>query len=477
MENAESKKIICIDLDYTLISTDILIDQILSFIKSNPFRIFTLLFWLLKSKQYLKEKLLEATEIDIQKLPFRSEVLEFVAKAKQNNSKIVLVTATNQKIAKKINERLGIFDEVFGSLKDRKLKGKNKAKFLEQKFGAQQFDYIGDSISDFPIWKIARNAFLVSNSNFMNFILRRKNNFRGCLLNYKTKFKDFLQLIRIHQWIKNLLVFFPLILAHQFTNFPAIVNSILAFISFSMLASSLYIFNDIVDVDNDRRHPTKKNRPIASGIFSVYTAFFISLSLLIIAFALSLKINSNFTIVCAMYLILSLIYSFWIKKVQVVDIFLLSLFYVVRLYAGSIATEISISNWLLAFSMFFFLSLATFKRMADLKLVNSNATNNGALHPNEDAIQFFQNFGIGSSFASVIVFILYINSEKVLQLYQHPSFLWADAFLLLLWLMLVWNLASKGKIEYDPVLVTVRNPYLILLELIMIVVWAMAIVL
>ncbi|QLH53762.1 MAG: putative membrane protein [Candidatus Kapaibacterium sp.] len=473
MENAEQKNVLCVDLDYTLISTDILAEQVIRFIKKNPLKLFIIFIWLFKSKQNLKKRLYELTKNESSNLPYRKEVLDFLSNAKNNNHKIVLVTASLQPIAERVQSELNLFDEVYGSNNDHNLKGKNKAKFLAQKFGVKNFDYIGDSISDFPIWAVAQKAYLVSNSNLLNFLVKNKKNFAGNLLSQRTKLRDFFKLIRLHQWIKNLLIFLPLLLAHQFENLVAIQNSILAFFAFSFLASSLYIFNDIVDCENDRNHPLKRNRPIAKGLFSLYTGFFIGLSVLITSLLIAFFIGVNFFIVCAFYLVLNIIYSFWVKQIAVVDIFLLSLFYVIRLYAGSEATSIPISNWLLAFSMFFFLSLATFKRYSDLKL--SFTQNNNLNSPySRDSLNFFQTFGISSSFASVIVFILYINSEKVFSLYKHPSFLWLDAFLLLLWMMVIWNLATKSKVEYDPILVSVKNPYLVLLEVIMIVVWLMA---
>lgn len=422
MENAEQKNVLCVDLDYTLISTDILAEQVIKFIKKNPLKLFIIFIWLFKSKQNLKKRLYELTKNESSNLPYRKEVLDFLSNAKNNNHKIVLVTASLQPIAERVQSELNLFDEVYGSNNDHNLKGKNKAKFLAQKFGVKNFDYIGDSISDFPIWAVAQKAYLVSNSNLLNFLVKNKKNFAGNLLSQRTKLRDFFKLIRLHQWIKNLLIFLPLLLAHQFENLVAIQNSILAFFAFSFLASSLYIFNDIVDCENDRNHPLKRNRPIAKGLFFSLHWIFYRLKCayyFIIDSIFSLALT--FFIVCAFYLVLNIIYSFWVKQIAVVDIFLLSLFYVIRLYAGSEATSIPISNWLLAFSMFFFLSLATFKRYSDLKL--SFTQNNNLNSPySRDSLNFFQTFGISSSFASVIVFILYINSEKVFFLVQTSFF-------------------------------------------------------
>ncbi|MCX7909704.1 MAG: UbiA family prenyltransferase [Ignavibacteria bacterium] len=475
MEEKKQTEVVCVDLDYTLISTDLLIEQITSFLKQNPLRIFLILIWLFKSRRFLKKKLSEYVNIDYQNLPYRTETIDYLLEAKRNNNKLLLVTASNQKIADNINNTLQIFDEVYGSNEEILMKGKTKAKFLEEKLGKFNFTYIGDSICDFHIWKISKNAILVSNSRFVQFLLKKQTkNFSGNLLENKTKISNFLKLIRIHQWIKNILIFAPILLAHKFFDFSVWTQSVIAFFAFSLIASSMYILNDIIDIENDRKHPKKKFRPIASGMISFYTAFFISLILLILGFFLSFEINLWFAFVCFLYVLLNFLYSLKIKQLFIFDVFLLSVFYVLRLYAGGLATNIPISNWLLAFSMFFFLSLATLKRFTELK-ISSNAEGNISGRPyNIDFTNFIQTFGISSSFASVIVFILYINSEKVWELYKFPSLLWIDAFLLLLWLMFIWFFAQKGKVDNDPVMEALKNPYLLAIEFIMIVTWLMA---
>lgn len=477
MGKSEESEVICVDLDYTLISTDILIEQIIKFLKRNPFKIFLLVIWFFKSKRYLKKKLFENVKVDYLNLPYREEVINFIKQEKERNKKVVLITATYYEIANQINSQLKIFDEVYGSNENISLKGKNKEKFLVGKFGIGAFSYIGDSISDLPIWRKSRKSYLVSNSRFMNFLLKKRKNFAGNLLPNETKLVDFFKLLRLHQWVKNILIFIPLLLAHEFQNFFAISRSIIAFFSFSLLASALYIMNDIIDIDNDRNHPTKKFRPIASGYFSAYTALFISFITFTSALILGWQVNYTFILILLAYVLINLFYSLWAKQVEILDIFTLSIFYVIRLYAGSVATNIQISNWLLAFSMFFFLSLATLKRFSEIKLSNSSPRESFGRPYSPESSNFFLTFGIASSFASIVVLILYINSEKVLGLYRNPNFLWLDAFLLLLWMSIIWNLANKGKIDYDPVFESLKNPTLVLLELGMIVVWFMALLL
>ncbi len=475
--NQKEAEIICVDLDYTLISTDILVEQIVLYLKKKPTAIFLTPFWLLKSKQYLKEKLSENVQLEYAELPYRDEVLSFLKQEKEKGRRLVLVTASNIQIAQDINNHLKLFDEVYGSDYNFNLKGKNKAKFLERKFGKGNFIYIGDSIADLPIWKIAKKSILVSNSRIINLLLQKRKNFSGNLLNYRTKIEDFSRLIRVHQWIKNLLIFLPLLLAHEFNNISIIGKSILAFISFSFVASSVYIFNDIVDIRNDRNHPSKKHRPIPSGVTSAYTGLFVCFLLLTIGIVVAFSVSNEFTLTCIMYVLLNFVYSFFAKRIPIADIFLLSTFYVLRIIAGSLATGIPVSNWLLAFSIFFFLSLATLKRYVELNLIANSEKNMYGRPYNIDSSNFFQILGINSAFASIIVLILYINSEKVNTLYKSPSLLWFDAFLLLFWLAMLWNYAKNKSIDHDPILVILKNPTFLFTLVLMIIIWISAIIL
>lgn len=473
----KNTNVVCVDLDYTLISADILVEQIVSYLKSKPLAFFQILLWLLKSKQNLKEKLYENVHLEYGELPYREEVLRYLKQEKENGKKLVLVTASSIKIAQNINNHLKLFDEVYGSDSTLNLKGKNKAKFLEQKFGRNQFTYIGDSIVDLPIWKKSKNSILVSNARIMNLILEKQKNFSCNLLSYRTKIEDFFKLVRLHQWVKNLLIFVPLLFAHKFNDVYVIGQSIFAFISFSLVASSVYIFNDLVDIKNDRKHPGKKKRPIASGVISAYTALSIALLIFLLGIVIALSINYKFTLICLIYIFLNLVYSFAAKRIPIVDIFLLSTFYVLRILSGSFATEIPVSNWLLAFSIFFFLSLATLKRYVELNL-SSNSEKNIYGRPYDiNYLNLFQVLGINSAFASAIVLILYINSEKVYTLYKSPSLLWFDAFLLLFWLTLLWNHSKSKDIDYDPVLVVLKNPIFLLVSILMVVIWILAMIL
>jgi len=469
---------LCVDLDYTLISTDILIEQIVTLIKESPVYFFQIFVWyLFFGKSYLKRKLFEKVNLNVELLPYRQEVISFIKNERLKGRKVILVTATLQELAEKINNHLNLFDEVWGSNESFNLKGKKKANFISEQLGIKGFDYIGDSWCDFPIWKIAHKCFSVTNSKTVLFRLKNLPSFCMNFEERTTSFIDFLKLIRVHQWLKNFLIFIPPLLAHKFGHPSTWLSVSLAFLSFSLLSSSLYIINDILDIKSDRSHPEKANRPIASGKISAYTGLFISLISLVFSFIIGININTAFVGVLILYIIFNLLYSLYLKQLPLIDIFTLSILYVIRLYGGGVTAGVSISNWLLAFSLFFFLSLAALKRFTELLLISKSDFQSIGRPYKFESNSIIQNIGLNSCFASIIIFILYINSDKVLQLYKSPEFLWVDAFLLLLWNLNLWFLASKGKAEYDPILTSIKNPISFILIFLIITLWIMATIL
>ncbi|MCX7879126.1 MAG: UbiA family prenyltransferase [Ignavibacteria bacterium] len=473
--NESNKKLpICVDLDYTVINSDILIESILLFIKQNPLHIFLLFFWFLKGKTYLKRQLHRKVKIDIANLPYNENILNFLRKKKKEGHKLILVTASLQEIADEINKNLQLFDEVFGTQNSYNLKSKNKALFLKDKFGLKGFDYLGDSIFDLPVWKIANKAFVTSDFKFVIKKVSKLKNFAENLGQVAT-FKDFIKSIRIHQWIKNILIFAPLLLAHRFDDTLLFVQCLIAFVSFSLVASSCYIINDIFDIANDRIHPQKKNRPIASGKISVYKAMFYSFSILSLGLFLSSWVNFNFFLLLLFYSFINLTYTNYFKYIFIIDFFTLASLYVVRIYAGSIASSVEVSNWLLAFSMFFFISLAVLKRYSDLIQNENNSNLTGRPYNVQSSIMLL-TIGLSSVFASTIILILYINTQKVLQFYKSPNFLWLDAFLVLLWSLLLWNDANQRKIAYDPVTYALKDPKTLFIACLIIAIWILAII-
>jgi len=269
-----------------------------------------------------------------------------------------------------------------------------------------------------------------------------------------------LRALRVHQWVKNLLVFVPVILDHKLFHAETMAKAGTAFLAFCCAASSAYILNDILDLDADRRHPTKRYRPFAAGTLSPALGVVLVPGLLGIAFATTWSsLPSSFLELLAIYVVLTSVYSLHLKRVPVLDVLLLAALYTLRVLAGIAASQVRFSTWLLAFSMFLFLSLAFLKRYTEVSAMDGADTEQvrGRGYIRGDR-EWLGSMGGASGYLSVLVLALYINSEQVVALYRRPVLLWLVCPLLLFWISRMWLLAHRGRIHDDPIVATVRDP-------------------
>ncbi|MCX7735143.1 MAG: UbiA family prenyltransferase [Candidatus Kapabacteria bacterium] len=458
--NKSEKEIpICVDLDETLISSDSLADSIFCALKNHPLIIFLLPFWILKGKYYFKRKILSFYQIKPETLPYRNDLLEFLKLKKDEGRKIILITASLQEVADSVSNHLRLFDEAYGTSSEKNLKSSNKTLFLVEKFGEFGYDYIGDSKADIAVWGKARKSILVEPSSNTLKKVEKFNNIEKVFEKKNNTLKLILKEIRVHQWLKNLLIFLPLLMAHKLDNVELIIKSIIAFFSFSFVASFVYVINDLLDIEADRKHPRKKNRPIASGNLSIKTALVIIPILFILGLGSSLLFLSlEFTIVLLIYLFITTLYSFYLKKIYILDIFILSILYTIRLIGGAVAVDVIVSKWLLAFSVFLFLSLAILKRFTELRVMqmeNKNKTSGRGYIV--DDLNLISILGPTSGYLSVVIFALYIYSPEVLKLYNVPELLWPVAIFILLWITRIWFLANRNEMDDDPIVFTVKD--------------------
>lgn len=466
---------LCVDLDGTFLLTDSLLESILGAIKLKPIVLLLIPFWLLKGRANLKSQITKFFIPNVETLPINDEVLKFITEQKLKNRKIILTTATNIKVAENIVNNYAVFDEFFASSNENNLRASNKANFLIEKFGEKQFDYIGNSFDDLKVWQFSNNAILVNPSkNLVKKVQRINQNIVSISLN-KTTFYDYIQQIRIHQWLKNILIFLPFLLAHKI-NLQNLINSTLAFIAFSFIASFVYIINDLFDLESDRRHPTKKYRPLACGKISISKAFFISLILFIAGSVISIKfLNIYFISTLAIYLFITTIYTFYVKRIVILDIITLSLLYTIRLIAGGVSTYIEVSEWLLGFSLFFFLSLATMKRYTELLIINEqNKTKTSGRGYSIKDISLIRTIGLSTGYLSVLIFSLYLNSFKVISLYKNPKILWLITLSLLYWISRLWLISHRGEMNDDPIIFIAKDKisYFIGIIIIILMIWA-----
>ncbi|HPI20957.1 MAG TPA: UbiA family prenyltransferase [Candidatus Kapabacteria bacterium] len=267
--------------------------------------------------------------------------------------------------------------------------------------------------------------------------------------------------IRVYQWVKNFLLFLPLIMAHRIEDYYSIISLFLGFISFSLAASAVYVINDIADIESDRKHPTKKNRPFASGKLPVSYGYILAPLFFIISLAIAiLALNIQFILILISYIILTTLYSLILKKLYIVDIIVLSFLYTLRIMAGAYTVDIPISIWLTEFSIFFFLSIATVKRYAELNIIKDNNENQASRRGySVQDLNIMHQIGITTGFLSVLVLTLYINSKSSEyligkvgdNLYTKPELLWIIAVFALFWIMRMWFLASRKQLIDDPV--------------------------
>lgn len=456
---------LCIDLDGTLIQTDSLLESCLRLLAKEPFMLLFLPLWLLFGKAGFKQRISQHVELSPESLPYNTSLLKFLTQQRLHNRRLILVTAANKKIAEAIGSHLNIFDEILASDETHNLSGNNKAKALTEKFGDKGFVYAGNASVDLNVWQHAAAAIVVNGSKALVNKARKITQIEKIFPpESKNALKTILKAIRVHQWAKNLLIFSALILSHQWFNNDSIQLSIFAFLSFSFAASSIYLINDLIDLEADRKHQTKKHRPLAAGTLSIQSAIFIIPVLLGLSYLFANLINSDFINVLTTYLIITSAYSLFLKPIALLDVITLTSLYTLRIIAGAIAINVPLSYWLLAFSMFIFLSLALVKRYSELKnLIQQGQTSSMSRGYHVDDLPAVSLFGISSGYISVLVLVFYTHDLQAGVLYTNPNWLWFVAVAVLYWISRMWLLTFRGQMNEDPVLFAIhdRNSYIV----------------
>lgn len=449
-----------VDLDDTLVLTDTLWESCLLYIKRYPLQSWRLIVWLFNGKAYFKEQIARRVIPDAEELPYNAEVIKYIRKEKENGKDIYLLTAANQRIADSVSKFIKIFTVSIGSSSDLNLKGKEKLHVIRELAGTEQFDYIGDSKADIPIFIEANTAIICNNSKRVINKLNTVQDKVIILPNTRTNlFSQWIKALRVYQWSKNMLLFLAILMSHRILEPNLFKQVLVAFFSFSLSASAVYILNDLFDLEADRKHPSKKNRPFASGRLPVVSGIFAIPVLLILSFLLAVSLLPYiFTIILILYLITTTTYSLYLKEKIIIDVITLGALYTLRVLAGGLAVGIEVSSWLLGFSWFFFLSLAFMKRYADLLLIKNNNQEEifGRGYSTTD-LEIVQKSGITSGFISLLVLVLYINSEQVIELYKEPAIFWLTIPVLLYWLMRMWLVAHRGKMTDDPIIFAIKD--------------------
>ena len=450
--------VLCVDLDGTLIKTDSLIESTLLALKKKPLLVFVFIFWMLRGKSYYKHKITSIAIPDPAFLPYNEDVLSFIKNQKLKGKQIVLTTASVRSVAESVADYLDVFDDIIPSEGDTNNKGKQKRDTLTEKYG-NNWDYIGDSKADLPVWEAARKAYAVDPSNKFEKKIRQSANLEFTFNSNNHYLRSFIKEIRVYQWLKNLLIFLPFLMAHQFSDNNLYYKAFFAFLTFSLSASFVYVINDLLDLESDRHHPRKKFRPFASGELPFMPAFSVSLILFIAGIVCaSILLPQKFLIVLISYIISTTLYSFYLKRIYIVDIILLSVLYTIRLIAGSAALDVPLSKWLMTFSVFFFLSLAIVKRYTELMVMKKEKKDKtrGRGYIVDD-LQILLSIGTASGYLSCLVFVLYLFSPEVTKLYQNSEYLFPVALLILFWITRIWFMAHRDQMHDDPIVFTSKD--------------------
>ena len=443
---------LCVDLDGTLVKSDTLVDSLLVLLRTRPALLLALPGRLLHGKAAFKAFVTQSISLDVAHLPYNHQLLYFLRQERARGRQIYLATGADIAIANRVAAHLGIFTGVLGSDGATNLTGNKKLLSLRGLLGSASFDYIGNDTPDLLLLAQAAEPMVANPSLRLRLRLWERGIRPAREFSERSHpLSSLLKAMRLHQWSKNLLIFLPLLLAHGLT-IGRLFTAFEAFCCFSLAASATYIINDLLDIEADRRHPQKRLRPFASGDLSAFMGLGIVAVFLLLALSGARLLPPAFNAWLLLYLAATLAYSLYLKRVVLVDVLMLSGLYILRLLAGSAATQTPVSHWLAGFSMFLFLSLAIVKRFAELENLRASSSqpSNSRSYLLTDLDQL-RSFGTASAYASVVVFAIYISGLDVIKLYRHPRLLWLIVPLMILWLNRVWLLASRGQLDEDPV--------------------------
>lgn len=455
-ESRSDKTPLVVDLDGALVHSDLLHEAYFASVANGPVHHARTVGHLARGKAALKSYLARQSTLDFSTLPYNGDVLALVSKARADGRPVYLATASDTIHAQGVAAHLGFFEGVFCSDGQTNLSGRRKAEKLIEAFGERGFDYLGDSSVDLEVWAHARRAHTVGASANLR---RRVEMLRPDALHIETVRPGlvWLKVLRVHQYAKNILVFLAMFTSHTLT-LSAFLQCVAAFLAFSFCASAVYVINDLIDLDADRRHPTKHKRPFASGAVPILHGVIAAPVLLALAFACAFSVSPLLAAVLGGYFLLTSAYSISLKRKMIVDVIVLASLYTIRVIGGAAAIRVVPSEWLLAFSMFFFTFLALIKRYVELDGRSEKGlgemTNRNYLTSD---LSIVATLAAASGFNAVTIFALYVSSRNVQLLYHHPVYLWLICPMLMYWIGRVTVMAHRRLIDDDPIVFALRD--------------------
>lgn len=448
---------LCVDLDGTLIGADLLFESLVRCLRNHPLLCLLYPFWLLRGKAYFKRQLALRQTVDPATLPYNNEFVDWLRQERKRGRSLILCTASDELLARNIADHLGLFDEVIGSDGVRNVSGARKSRLLTERFGSGGFDYAGNSKTDIAVWRscgaavvVNASAQVIESSKHVASVER--------IFPRTSKKTAIVRVLRPHQWLKNLLIFVPMVTGHKIFQLHLLERSALMFVAFCLCASGAYMLNDLIDLDADRLHPTKRKRPFASGAVPLAAGLILAPILPLAGFLIVSFLGLLPLIVLAAYVAGTLVYSWYFKRKALLDVFALSGLYALRVAAGHVSTGIAYSPWLFSFCMFTFLSLACGKRVSELRNVAAQHQiwAAGRAYHTGDILQL-NIFGVSCGFVASLILTLYISSPAVAPLYRQPLLLWSLCPLYLYWINRIWLFAARGTLNEDPLIFAARD--------------------
>ncbi len=460
---------LAVDLDGTLLLTDTLFEALAEQIRRRPFWALWQLMQLPFAIAKVKLRLTKDVRLQIEHLPVNDEVLAYCRRAKAAGRQVWLVSAADQDVVDRVAQRFGLFDRAIGSDGKTNNKGSNKARLLEKE-APEGFEYLGDSPADYKVWRKASRSSHVGKGDAR----RRSIEKLGVPVAYtfsrpKAGIGAWLKALRLHQWAKNVLIFVPAILAMRIFEPAVFLKLGIAMLLMGALASGTYILNDLLDLQADRAHPSKFKRPLASGRIKLWQGFVASPLLIICGLVGGFVLSPAFATTMLSYLVVTLLYSLRLKRTALADTMALSFLYTLRLIMGAVLAAVALSQWLLVFSMFLFVSLSLAKRHVEVlqRLASGHKYVSNRGYRAEDA-GLTLGLGLATATAVPLILVLYIiESAWPSGIYSAPEALWATPVLISIWLMRVWLLANRGELHDDPVVFAIKDPQSLLVGLAM----------
>lgn len=448
--------VLVVDLDGTLTRTDTLVESLLIAVRHRPLAVAALFLHLGGGRAHFKEGVADLAGISPASLPWREDLIEYIQSERARGRRIALATAAHESIAQGVAQHLGLFDDVLCTRNGVNLKGEAKLAAIREKFGAH-FCYAGDSKADRPIWQAATRSILVGPA--VKYQQTLGVTIERTFADSVSKPAAWMRALRPHQWLKNLLIFVPLLTAFAFSDLQKLLFATLVFAAFCMAASATYLINDLMDVSSDRLHPRKKTRPFARGDLPLPQGLGAAVLLLGCGIATASLVSTRSMWLVAGYFAITTLYSSVIKRIVVLDVLTLAMLYTWRVLAGAVAISVVVSPWLFAFSTFTFMGLALVKRCSELvalQAVGGKASFGRDYSVND--LPVLWPLGIGASLCSVVVFGLYIGALQPTVQYASRELLWLDGLLLLYWTARMWIKTVRGQMHDDPILFALKDP-------------------